>query len=200
MGKSGKKKPILLQLVLFYFPQWSLLVALLCLTWADAKHVGCFTTEELGNEPMPVQFRNWVSLLQQQDCVQLVPFLENEQNSHPHPRRHHSHGCPNLKLQDMQSGEVHKRSISPWTYHIDEDENRFPRQLAFARCSCKGCIDAKTGRETTSLNSVEVFQRTMVFRRKACPHNGGSVERFSFEKDYIDVPVACTCAIPRYSS
>ncbi|XP_039186922.1 interleukin-17C [Crotalus tigris] len=179
---------------------WSLLVALLCLAWADAKHLGCFTAEELGNEPMPVHFRNWVSLLQHQDCVQLVPFLENEQNSRPHPRRHHSHGCPNLKLQDMQSGEVQKRSISPWTYHLEEDENRFPRQLAFAKCSCKGCIDAKTGRETTSLNSVEVFQRTMVFRRKACPHNGGSVERFYFEKDYIDVPVACTCAVPRYSS
>uniref|UniRef100_A0A8C5RZA7 Interleukin 17C n=1 Tax=Laticauda laticaudata TaxID=8630 RepID=A0A8C5RZA7_LATLA len=88
----------------------------------------------------------------------------------------------------------------PSPFLIDEDENRFPRQLAFARCSCKGCIDTKNGRETTNLNSVEVKQRTMVFRRKACPPNGSSVERFFFEKDYVEVPVACTCAVPRYSN
>uniref|UniRef100_A0A8C6XAC5 Interleukin 17C n=1 Tax=Naja naja TaxID=35670 RepID=A0A8C6XAC5_NAJNA len=152
------------------------------------------------SDPIPVQLRNWVSLLQHQDCVQLVPFLESEQNSRPHSQRHHGHSCPNLKLQDMQSDEVHKRSISPWTYYIDEDENRFPRQLAFARCSCKGCIDTKNGRETTNLNSVEVKQRTMVFRRKACMSNDGSVEKFFFEKDYVEVPVACTCAVPRYRS
>ncbi|XP_032087047.1 interleukin-17C [Thamnophis elegans] len=180
--------------------KWSLLVVLLCLAWADAKHRECFTAEELGNDPIPVQFRNWVSLLGQQDCVQLVPFLQDEQGSRPWARRHHGHSCPGLKVQDMQSGELHKRSISPWTYYIDEDEDRYPRQLAFARCSCKGCINSKDGQETTDLNSVEVFQRTTVFRRKACPHNGGSVEKFTFEKDYINVPVACTCAVPQYSS
>ncbi|XP_026542077.1 interleukin-17C [Notechis scutatus] len=178
--------------------RWSLLVAFLCLAWADAKHVGCFTAEELANDPIPVQLRNWVPLLQHQDCVQLVPFLQSEQNSRSPSQRQHGHSCPNLKLQDMQSDEVHKRSISPWTYYIDEDENRFPRQLAFARCSCKGCIDTKYGRETTNLNSVEVKQRTMVFRRKACPPNDSGVERFFFEKEYVEVPVACTCAVPRY--
>uniref|UniRef100_A0A670YQ00 Interleukin 17C n=1 Tax=Pseudonaja textilis TaxID=8673 RepID=A0A670YQ00_PSETE len=166
--------------------QWSLLVALLCLAWADAKHVGCFTTEELANDPIPAQLRNWVPLLQHQDCVQLVPFLQSEQNSRdPTPVHQEKHG-------------ILLTAPFPSIHSIDEDENRFPRQLAFARCSCKGCIDTKYGRETTNLNSVEVKQRTMVFRRKACPPNGSGVERFFFEKEYVEVPVACTCAVPRY--
>ncbi|KAM6430057.1 interleukin-17C isoform 1-T1 [Liasis olivaceus] len=178
---------------------WSLLVALMCLAWADARRPGCFSTEELQDGEMPVQFRSWTSSWKRHDSVQLVPFLENEQNSQSHPRRHHSHGCPNLKLQDVQNGEVHERSISPWEYHIDKDEDRYPSKLAFAKCLCKGCIDAKTGRETTSLNSVEVLQSMMVLRRKACPHSGNGA-RFFFEEEHINVPVACTCVVPRYSS
>ncbi|XP_070617925.1 interleukin-17C [Erythrolamprus reginae] len=179
---------------------WSLLVALLCFAWADAKHGGCFTAEELEKDPIPVQFRNWVSVLQHQDCVKLVPFLEIEHSSRPHQQRHHSPGCPDLTIQSMRSGELNNRSISPWTYYIDVDENRYPRQLAFAKCNCKGCIDSWTGRETTSLNSVEVTQKILVFRRKACPQDDGGVEKFYFEKNYIDLPIACTCAVPRYSN
>lgn len=82
------------------------------------------------------------------------------------------------------------------THSIDEDENRYPRKLAFAECLCSGCVDVKTGRETTSLNSVAIHQTMMVLRRKPCPRPA-SPGLVTFEVDYIRVPVGCTCVLPR---
>uniref|UniRef100_A0A8C3PMY4 Interleukin 17C n=1 Tax=Calidris pygmaea TaxID=425635 RepID=A0A8C3PMY4_9CHAR len=76
------------------------------------------------------------------------------------------------------------------------DENRYPRKLAFAECLCSGCVDVKTGRETTSLNSVAIHQTMMVLRRKPCPRPVGP-GFVTFEVDYIKVPVGCTCVLPR---
>lgn len=79
---------------------------------------------------------------------------------------------------------------------IDEDEDRYPRKLAFAECLCTGCVDVKTGRETTALNSVLIHQTMMVLRRKPCPRPS-SPGLITFEVDYIRVPVGCTCVLPR---
>ncbi|NXA45601.1 IL17C protein, partial [Nothocercus julius] len=92
--------------------------------------------------------------------------------------------------------ETNERSISPWRYRIDEDEDRYPRKLAFAECLCRGCVDVKTGRETTALNSVAIHQTMMVLRRKPCPGPGGH-GLFTLEVDYIRVAVGCTCVLPR---
>ena len=86
--------------------------------------------------------------------------------------------------------------VPPPTRSIDEDENRYPRKLAFAECLCSGCVDVKTGRETTSLNSVAIHQTMMVLRRKPCPRPTGP-GLVTFEVDYIRVPVGCTCVLPR---
>ncbi|NXD13748.1 IL17C protein, partial [Nothocercus nigrocapillus] len=92
--------------------------------------------------------------------------------------------------------ETNERSISPWRYRIDEDEDRYPRKLAFAECLCRGCVDVKTGRETAALNSVAIHQTMMVLRRKPCPGPGGH-GLFTLEVDYIRVAVGCTCVLPR---
>uniref|UniRef100_A0A8C9FZ38 Interleukin 17C n=1 Tax=Pavo cristatus TaxID=9049 RepID=A0A8C9FZ38_PAVCR len=84
--------------------------------------------------------------------------------------------------------------IVGWT-PIDEDEDRYPRKLAFAECLCTGCVDVKTGRETTALNSVPIHQTMMVLRRKPCPRPS-SPGLITFEVDYIRVPVGCTCVLP----
>lgn len=86
--------------------------------------------------------------------------------------------------------------VSPCPRSIDEDENRYPRRLAFAECLCSGCVDVKTGRETTSLNSVAIQQEMLVLRRKPCPRSAGQ-GRFRLEMEYIQVPVGCTCVLPR---
>ncbi|NWR56195.1 IL17C protein, partial [Bucorvus abyssinicus] len=111
-------------------------------------------------------------------------------------RRHRHRACPALQLRAGLRSEPNERSISPWRYRIDEDENRYPRKLAFAECLCSGCVDVKTGRETTSLNSVAIHQNMMVLRRKPCPWPGGH-GLVTFDVDYIRVPVGCTCVLPR---
>uniref|UniRef100_A0A8C6YP68 Interleukin 17C n=1 Tax=Nothoprocta perdicaria TaxID=30464 RepID=A0A8C6YP68_NOTPE len=129
--------------------------------------------------------------------VQLVPRLERLQREPPRRRRRrHERACPALQPRAALRPETNERSISPWRYRIDEDEDRYPRKLAFAECLCRGCVDVKTGRETTALNSVAIHQTLMVLRRKPCPGAGGH-GLFALEVDYIRVPVGCTCVLPR---
>ncbi|NWU94883.1 IL17C protein, partial [Upupa epops] len=161
-------------------------------------HVHCYSTGELQDEVPPhllarrLRLDNYVP-------VQLVPQLERLQEgtaSHRRHRRHPEHVCPALQLRTGLHSEPNERSISPWRYRIDEDETRHPRRMAFAECLCSGCVDVKTGRETTSLNSVAIHQNMMVLRRKPCPRPA-SHGLFTFEVDYIKVPVGCTCVLPR---
>ncbi|NWV59220.1 IL17C protein, partial [Malurus elegans] len=155
--------------------------------------VRCYSGAELGDEA-PAQFLarslRWDRLVP----VHLVPQLERLEARRL--RRLRPHGCPALSLRTGLRSEPHERSISPWTYRIDEDENRYPRKLAFAECLCSGCVDVKTGRETTSLNSVTIHQTMTVVRRKPCPRPG-ALGMFALEVDYIRVPVGCTCVLPR---
>ncbi|NXW58066.1 IL17C protein, partial [Eurystomus gularis] len=104
--------------------------------------------------------------------------------------------CPAPQLHVGLRSEPNERSISPWRYRIDEDENRYPRKLAFAECLCSGCVDVKTGRETTALNSVAIHQNMLVLRRKPCPRPAAH-GLVTFELDSIRVPVGCTCVLPR---
>ncbi|KAJ6657130.1 hypothetical protein lerEdw1_002719 [Lerista edwardsae] len=183
----------------------SLLLAFaVLLSWSDASqhrghhHRNCFRPEEVPEGGVPAQFLSRTARLGGHTSLQLVPSLEEDQPARGRQRRHHEHRCPRLQSQSTLSSEVHERSISPWTYRIDEDKDRFPEKLAFAECLCKGCIDSKTGAETTALNSVPVLQSLMVLHRKPCQH-GSDSPGFTFEVRYIKVPVACTCALPRSS-
>ncbi|NXY39894.1 IL17C protein, partial [Pomatorhinus ruficollis] len=115
--------------------------------------VRCYSGAELGDEA-PAHLLGRSLRWDRHVSVQLVPQLERlEAAGARRLRRHRPHSCPALSLRAGLRSEPHERSISPWRYRIDEDENRYPRKLAFAECLCSGCVDVKTGRETTSLNS-----------------------------------------------
>ncbi|XP_072322878.1 interleukin-17C [Scyliorhinus torazame] len=121
--------------------------------------------------------------------VTLVKQLEQQ-------KEQQHQGCPNLQQYSSLSTDYSHRSISPWQYRIDHDENRYPPKLAFAHCLCDGCIDAETGEETLSLNSVPLEQTMLVLQRQTCPGHPGW---YSFNLMYIKVPIACTCVLPRNS-
>ncbi|XP_042293723.1 interleukin-17C [Sceloporus undulatus] len=185
----------------------SILVVFLLLAWTEARKAGgqhrhhhCFRAEDLQDGDVPRVFRSRTARWDRHLSLQLVPYLESEQASPRRHRRHHKPSCADLKLEDMLNGDLSKRSLSPWKYNIDEDTNRFPSRLAFAECLCNGCIDGKTGQETIALNSVPVVRNMMVLHRKPCRHADTDAEGFTFETKYIDVPVACTCVVPRSSS
>ncbi|XP_024055276.2 interleukin-17C [Terrapene carolina triunguis] len=158
----------------------------------------CFSQEQLQAGELPTHFVSRTMKWDRYAPVQLVPHLEKMQQEGGQRRKRQVDGCPALQLQATVNSEPNERSLSPWRYRIDEDENRYPQKLAFAECLCTGCIDVKTGRETSSLNSVLMHQTMMVLRRKPCPHNA-SPGTFAFEVEYIKVPVGCTCVLPRSS-
>ncbi|KYO43067.1 interleukin-17C [Alligator mississippiensis] len=159
-------------------------------------HVPCFSQEQLQAGEVPMHYVSRAVHWDRYAPVQMVPYLEQAQRDRSRRRRRHPEpGCPTLQLAAGAHSEANERSISPWRYRIDEDENRYPPKLAFAECLCNGCIDTKTGRETTALNSVLIHQTMMVLRRKPCPRDAPAT--FAFDVDYIRVPVGCTCVLPR---
>ncbi|XP_041796917.1 interleukin-25-like [Chelmon rostratus] len=90
--------------------------------------------------------------------------------------------------------DLNNRSLSPWRYSLHEDVDRIPREIAFAECLCQGCIINQ--REELSYNSVQVFAWLMVLRRTRCPRDP---DKYVLKRDFLKVPVACTCAVPRYA-
>ncbi|XP_075693204.1 interleukin-17C [Rhinoderma darwinii] len=127
-------------------------------------------------------------------AVNLVHHLENADKRRKRRKRAQENTCPLMSV--LKKGLTpNERSISPWTYRIDTDETRYPQKLAFAHCLCSHCINAESGKESSSLNSVLVSQTMLVLRKKTCPH-APTLSTFALE--YISVPVACTCSVPLY--
>uniref|UniRef100_A0AAQ6IFC3 Interleukin 17c n=1 Tax=Anabas testudineus TaxID=64144 RepID=A0AAQ6IFC3_ANATE len=92
------------------------------------------------------------------------------------------------------NGAVSSRALSPWRFHLDRDENRFPIEISFAECLCEGCIIKK--RHEMAYNSVLVFAELMVLKKTPCPYDP---TQHVVRKEFIKVPVACTCVVPKYA-
>ncbi|NXH22809.1 IL17C protein, partial [Bucco capensis] len=157
----------------------------------------CYNAAELRDGELPPHLLSRSLRWQHAGPVQLVAKLERlQQLPGAHRRHRRQRQCPELQLRTGLRSEPNERSISPWRYRIDEDEERIPRQLAFAECLCSGCVDVKSGRESSSLNSVLIHQNMLVLRRKPCPRPAAQ-GLVTFEVDSIRVPVGCTCVLPR---
>ncbi|XP_059209572.1 interleukin-17C-like [Centropristis striata] len=96
------------------------------------------------------------------------------------------------KAAKEMRGEERKRSLSPWIYRINQDDNRFPRKIFFAECLCDGCIINQ--QESFAYNSVQVFAQRTVLRKFPC-HPGS--DKYRLKKEIINIPVACTCIVPK---
>ncbi|XP_049720640.1 interleukin-17C [Elephas maximus indicus] len=160
----------------------------------------CYSADELplGQPPRHLLPRGakWEQALP----VTLVSSLEVASRRRRHGRSLADTQCPVLQPEQVLEAEIHQRSISPWRYRIDTDENRYPQKLAFAECLCRGCISARTGRETPALNSVQLLQSLLVLKRRPCVPDGAGAPQpgaVTFHAEFIRVPVGCTCVLPR---
>ncbi|XP_075719665.1 interleukin-17A-like [Rhinoderma darwinii] len=90
--------------------------------------------------------------------------------------------------QQMTHG-VRSRSMSPWEYSPNVDNNRSPAVISEARCLHHGCLDSQ-GNVDLSMNSVPIRQEILVLRRemRAC------VPVYKLDKQLVTV--ACTCVRP----
>ncbi|KAG8550074.1 hypothetical protein GDO81_029045 [Engystomops pustulosus] len=88
-----------------------------------------------------------------------------------------------------QSGDVRKRSTSPWDYSYDKNIYRNPMIIAEAKCDHAGCVDAQ-GNIDINLNSVPIKQEILVLLREM----KGCSPVFKLEKKIVTV--GCTCVRP----
>uniref|UniRef100_A0AAX7VC21 Interleukin 17C n=1 Tax=Astatotilapia calliptera TaxID=8154 RepID=A0AAX7VC21_ASTCA len=91
----------------------------------------------------------------------------------------------------QQMHELNGRALSPWHYYIDRNDSRYPRDIIFAECLCKGCII--DGREVNDYNSVEVRAPMVVLMKTKCK----DADTYRVQKTRIEVPVGCTCVRPK---
>ncbi|XP_073485134.1 interleukin-17F-like [Aquarana catesbeiana] len=87
------------------------------------------------------------------------------------------------------SGDLRKRSTSPWEYSYDVNNNRFPSTIVEAKCLHTGCLDAE-GNVDINLNSVPIRQEILVLHREM----KGCSSTFKLAKKMVTV--GCTCARP----
>ncbi|KAM9047615.1 interleukin-17C isoform 1-T1 [Megaptera novaeangliae] len=160
----------------------------------------CYSAEELPLGHAPPHLLARAARWEQALPVALVSSLEAAGRRSRHAGPPAGNQCPVLQPEEVLEADVHQRSISPWRYRVDTDESRYPQKLAFAECLCRGCISAKTGRETAALNSVPLAQSLLVLRRRPCSRDAAGAPTpgaFAFHTEFIRVPVGCTCVLPR---
>nr|DBA27721.1 TPA: hypothetical protein GDO54_008186 [Pyxicephalus adspersus] len=94
--------------------------------------------------------------------------------------------CPssiNVSSELMQD-----RSISPWSYRINEDLNRYPQRIVEAYCLCKGCVLSKTN----SMVSVPFYKEVPVlYKSSKCKKS-----RFIYKLRHIRIAQFCICRFP----
>ncbi|KAM7424691.1 hypothetical protein PAMA_000851 [Pampus argenteus] len=88
-------------------------------------------------------------------------------------------------------GDVSNRSLSPWKYSLKRNDSRSPHEFTVAECLCKGCIINQD--ENMTYNSVPVFAQQLFLIKSRCPHNPNE---YNVEREFITIPVACTCVVP----
>ncbi|KAM4749626.1 interleukin-17B [Rhinophrynus dorsalis] len=92
-----------------------------------------------------------------------------------------------------------RRSLSPWAYSINHDENRIPIDIPEARCLCTGCVNPFTMKEDLSMSSIPIYSKIPV-RRRLCEGNPPVLKarrRKKCHKEYVavmeNIAVGCTC-------
>ncbi|XP_077315290.1 interleukin-25-like [Lithobates pipiens] len=91
--------------------------------------------------------------------------------------------CPssiNISSELMQD-----RSISPWSYRINEDLNRYPPIIVEAYCLCKGCVSSKAN----SMVSVPFYKEVpILYKTSKCKKS-----RFVYKLRHIRIAQFCIC-------
>ncbi|XP_075716157.1 interleukin-17B [Rhinoderma darwinii] len=92
-----------------------------------------------------------------------------------------------------------RRSLSPWTYSINHDENRIPVDIPEARCLCSGCINPFTMQEDLSMSSIPIYSKIPV-RRRFCENSSPGLKGRRRKKCHKEstavmenIAVGCTC-------
>ncbi|XP_041349304.1 interleukin 17-like protein [Gigantopelta aegis] len=93
--------------------------------------------------------------------------------------------CPSRRGHPLGTKD-YQRAICPWHYVLDIDDDRVPRVMVHAQCSCEKCRFL-SGRHSGSC--MPIYQARQVQRRVRCKEDG-FYEYVDFKEQ---VPVGCAC-------
>ena len=79
------------------------------------------------------------------------------------------------------------RSLCPWEWTVDRDDNREPKLISVAVCQCQ------TARGQLSAECMPIRREVPVLRRIFCDDSG----RFHYRKEYETVTVGCHAVMAR---
>ncbi|XP_041794854.1 interleukin 17a/f2 [Chelmon rostratus] len=90
-------------------------------------------------------------------------------------------------VSSSSEGNIHRRSLSPWSWRSSTVKNRIPSTLWEAECSSSFCVSPSPGQtDGHNLNSVPVYQNVLVLTRQ-----DGTGR--CYNASYRSVAVGCTC-------
>ncbi|XP_065097983.1 interleukin-17B-like [Paramisgurnus dabryanus] len=111
---------------------------------------------------------------------------------------------PNLSINqcvvDRKLWMSNSRSLSPWSYRINHDEERKPVDIPEAVCSCVGCINPFTMQEDRSMTSTLIYtkipvRRLMCHRPTKKPRKNKNKCEPRFRTVVESIAVGCTCIV-----
>ncbi|XP_018410857.1 PREDICTED: interleukin-17D-like [Nanorana parkeri] len=101
---------------------------------------------------------------------------------------------PDIKMKkcpssiNVSSELMQDRSISPWSYRINENVDRYPPKIVEAYCLCRGCVSSKAN----SMISVPFYKEVPVlYKTSKCKKS-----RFIYKLRNIRVAQFCICRFP----
>nr|ALV83411.1 interleukin 17A/F2 [Miichthys miiuy] len=123
-------------------------------------------------------------------CSELWVFSSSSMTEAPPPP---SPGCDAMLAFSSEvssssegNGNIHRRSLSPWSWRSSTVKDRIPATLWEAECSSSFCSSPNPGQmDEHNLNSVPVYQNVLVLTRQP---NGPC-----YTASYRSVAVGCTC-------
>ncbi|CAB1335377.1 unnamed protein product [Coregonus sp. 'balchen'] len=91
------------------------------------------------------------------------------------------------------NGNIHTRSLSPWTWKPTTVENSIPTTIWEAECSSMYCVYPTNSSQAVGYrqNSVLIYQQVLVLHTSAT--------RKCYSVSFLSMAVGCTCAWARTS-
>ncbi|KAI8519545.1 Interleukin-17 [Branchiostoma belcheri] len=118
-----------------------------------------------------------------------IVLAEQLKNDAGRRKRNAEMSCPESAV--AHDGDISQRAISPWAWELDVDVNRYPTEIAKAKCLCTACL--VNGVQDYNYFSEPIYSQMKVLRRSKCDRKG----RWRYEVEWENVPVGCTCATPK---
>ncbi|KAJ8049482.1 Interleukin 17-like protein [Holothuria leucospilota] len=86
---------------------------------------------------------------------------------------------------------LNKRSSCPWIYVEQEDKDRYPKKISYAKCECLNCIKGD-GTQSFVNYCKPILEPRYVLKKGQCGAN--NIYQYDLSEEYVSVGCACSRA------